>query len=80
MANLVYIYKPFKPGKLKTFQMFHGKQVAARLNKFGVSAKSFENIEDLLFHLKQDKREGDIIVIMSCRGFDNLYQKIWDVL
>ncbi len=79
-SDLVFLYKPFKPGKLKTVQMFHGKHVASALNKRGLSAMAFDDINNLLFHVKQEAKRGDIIVIMSCRGFDGLYKLIWDVL
>ena len=33
-----------------------------------------------MFHVKRDARPGDVIVIMSCRWFDRLREKILDVL
>ena len=45
-------------------------------SKFNVS----QNIEDLLFHLKQESRPGDIIVIMSSKEFDGLKDKIWSFI
>lgn len=35
---------------------------------------------DNMFHVKRDARHGDIIVIMSYRGFDGLQQRIFEVL
>lgn len=79
-ADVVYLYKPFKSGKLSDKEMFHGKQIVASLNRANIYAKYFENIDNLLFHMKHDIKTGDIIVIMSCRGFDGLRERIMDVL
>jgi len=79
-ADVVCIYKPFKVGALSKDLVFHGKYVVSELRKSGVPAKYFEDINKLLFHLKQNVRPGDVIVIMSCRGFDGLHKLIWDVL
>ena len=79
-AEIVYIYKPYKTGSLKSDEVFHGKHVVSVLRKKGISAKSFNRIDDLLFHMKRDARPGDIIVIMSCRGFDGLRERILNEL
>lgn len=79
-ADIVYLYKPFKAQTLHKDEMFNGKYVSRIVRKNGVPAQNFQNINKLLFHLKQTVKPGDVIVIMSCRGFDNLYKLIWDVL
>ena len=79
-AEIVYIYKPYKTGLLKSDEVFHGKQIVSRLKKQGMPSRYFENIDKLLFHVKQDIRSGDVIVIMSCRGFDGLRERIMEVL
>ena len=79
-ADIVYLYKPYKAGNIKTEEVFHGKHVVSALRKNGVPAKSFDNIKNLLFHMKRDARPGDVIVIMSCRGFDGLRERILNEL
>ncbi len=79
-ADVVYIYKPYKIGNLKPEEVFHGKHVVSRLKKLSTPSRYFENINNLLFHMKRDIRSGDIIVIMSCRGFDGLPQRILKIL
>ena len=75
-ANIVYLYKPYKVGALRQNEVFHGKHVVSALRKKGVPAKSFDNLKELLFHMKRDSRSGDVVVITSCRGFDGLREKI----
>lgn len=79
-ADLVYLYKPYSPGSLKKQDQFHSTLVARALKKHDVPAHGFDGLESMLATLKREKKPGDVVVIMSCRGFDGLYQKIWDVL
>src|SRR3989338_10767945 len=55
-ADIVYLYKPYKAGNLKTEEVFRGKHVVSSLRKSGVSAKTFNNIKSLLFHVKREER------------------------
>ncbi|OGF62429.1 hypothetical protein A2662_01540 [Candidatus Giovannonibacteria bacterium RIFCSPHIGHO2_01_FULL_45_33] len=79
-ADLVYLYKPFNAQSLQKRETFNGKYVSQMLHKNGVLASNFENIDKMLFHMKQHVKPRDVICIMSCRGFDGLYKQIWDIL
>ncbi len=75
-ADLVYLYKPFKTGQLKKRETFNGKYVSSQLKK----SWNFNDIKPMLLHMKHQFKPGDVVAIMSCRGFDGLYQQIWDIL
>ena len=75
-ADLVYLYKPFKANSLKRRETFNGKYVSSQLKK----SWNFHDIKPMLLHMKRQFKPGDVVVIMSCRGFDNLYKLIWDIL
>ena len=79
-ADLVYLYKPYKPDIFRREEMFHGKQMSSTLRKLGTPSRYFDNLDKLMFHVKRDARPGDVIVIMSCRGFDGLRERILDEL
>ena len=86
-ADLVYLYKPFKAQSLQKRETFNGKYVSSQLNKLhtlptGRQVKSwnFNDLKPMLLHMKRQFKPGDVIVIMSCRGFDGLYKQIWEVL
>src|SRR3989344_6262647 len=79
-ADIVYLYKPFNAQSLQKRETFNGKYVSQMLHKNGVLASNFENIDKMLFHMKQHVKPRDVICIMSCRGFDGLYKQIWDIL
>jgi hypothetical protein len=65
---------------LQKRETFNGKYVSRMLVKKGVLASNFNNIDKMLFHMKREIKPGDVICIMSCRGFDGLYKQIWDIL
>lgn len=79
-ADIAYIYKPYKANNLKSSEAFHGKHIVSILNRDGISAKYFENINKLVFRMKHDAKSGDVIIIMSCRGFDGLRERILNEL
>lgn len=79
-ANLVYMFKPFHVEHMNKKDVINNKSIVAQLNKAGTKASNFENIDKLLFQMKQDIHPNDVIVIMSCRGFDGLRERIADYL
>lgn len=79
-ADIVYLYKPFKAQALQKRETFKGLHVSQMLHKKGILASNFENIDKMLFHMKRQIKPGDVMCIMSCRGFDGLYKQIWDIL
>ncbi|MEK7560305.1 MAG: Mur ligase family protein [Patescibacteria group bacterium] len=66
-ADLAFIYNP---ENYKSFTKV----------KLGLNIRVSQTIEQLLFHLKHQSRPGDVIVIMSSKGFGGLKDKIWEVL
>ena len=79
-ADIVYLYKPYKADSLKADEVFHVKHITKELNRLGTQAKSFDDLEKLLFHVKHDVKPNDVIIIMSCRGFDGLRERILEEL
>ncbi len=79
-ADLAYIYKPFHVEQMSKNEVFSGLSVSRNINKSGTMAKNFDDLDKMMFHMKQDSRPGDVIVIMSCRGFDGLPKRILEIL
>ncbi|MEK9175404.1 MAG: Mur ligase family protein [Patescibacteria group bacterium] len=79
-ADTVLIYKPYRAESMKSTERFSGKKVANRLNDAGITSKYFDNVDKLMFHVKSIARSGDIVLVMSCRGFDGLREKLIDGL
>lgn len=70
LADLAFVFNPVPKIEAKSFTKA----------KIGSKISVSQNIEKLLFHLKHQTRPGDVIVMMSSRGFDGLKDKIWKVL
>jgi len=79
-ADLAYIYRPFHVEQMNKRQVFSGTNVSRKLKKSGFVAKNFDSMDKMLFHMKHDSKSGDVIIIMSCRGFDGLPKKILEIL
>lgn len=67
IADMAFIYAPM------------GSKSFTKAN-MGLNISVSRNIEKLMFHLKHESSYGDVIVMMSSRGFDGLKDKIWRVL
>ena len=67
LADMAFIYK------IKNSKSFTKAKLSSKIN---VS----QNIENILFHLKQITKPNDVIVIMTSKGFDGIKDKIWKVL
>jgi len=80
LADVVFLYKPFHVEHLSKNEIFNGKAVASVLKKVGLSSIYFSSVDKLLFHVKTIAKSEDVIVIMSCRGFDGLREKILEQL
>ncbi len=83
-ADIAYIYKPFLPFNLKQTSrssgLFSQNRVSREIIRLGKKSRSCDSIDKLLFHLKQETRPNDVLIIMSCRGFGGLKDKIWTAL
>ncbi len=75
-SNVLFLYKPYATGAMKSGSVFHGKQVVGLLNKKGVESYYYESVDKMLFHAKQFLRAGDVGIVMSCRGFDGFREKL----
>lgn len=76
VADEVYLYRPYRADTLKKDTIFRGKKLANKLNKAGVASSYFEDVDNLLFHVKSSVKAGDIVIVMSCRGFDGLRERL----
>ncbi len=75
-ADLVFLYKPFKIEALPKSERINLKTIVSELKRSKIWAKEFMELNELLNSLKHQTRKNDVIIIMSCRGFDDLFKKI----
>ncbi len=61
-------------------ERFSSRQLVSDLSNRGLAASYFENTELLLKGLVTEARPGDVILIMSNGGFDNIHERLLKLL
>jgi len=79
-ADRVCIRKPALLKKIPSKERFSSKQLVADLNKRGLDATYFENTEGIIDFLVKETRSGDVILVMSNGGFDNIHDRLLERL
>ncbi len=79
-GSLIMIPEPPLMEKIPVEERFSSRQLVSDLSKRGLAASYFENTELLLKALVTEARSGDVILIMSNGGFDNLHQRLLEAL
>ena len=79
-ADLVIVREPVPLKDLPVDQLFSSEQLAADLKEKGISALSFADTDDILKHLQTMLKPGDVVVILSNGGFDNIHTRLLDRL
>jgi UDP-N-acetylmuramate: L-alanyl-gamma-D-glutamyl-meso-diaminopimelate ligase len=79
-ADRVCIRKPSLLQKVPEGERFSSQQLVADLNKRGKDAVHFDDTEAIIDDLVHTSMRGDIILIMSNGGFDNIHERLLDAL
>ena len=61
-------------------QRLDADQIVRDLNAGGTHARYIPSTDDIVQTVAKEAREGDMIVVMSNGGFDNIHQKLLDAL
>jgi UDP-N-acetylmuramate: L-alanyl-gamma-D-glutamyl-meso-diaminopimelate ligase len=61
-------------------QRLSAEQIVSDLQALGVDAQHIPQVDDIVKTVARDSRDGDLIVVMSNGGFDNIHQKLLDAL
>jgi UDP-N-acetylmuramate: L-alanyl-gamma-D-glutamyl-meso-diaminopimelate ligase len=79
-ADRVCIRQPPLLQKIPQGQRFSSRRLVADLEARGRDAHYFPDTDAILDFLQRDSREGDVILIMSNGGFDNIHARLLDRL
>ena len=79
-ADRVCIRKPALLEKIPPDERFSSQQLVDDLNKRGLDAVYFENTEGIIDFLIKEARSGDVILVMSNGGFDNIHERLLEEL
>ncbi len=75
-ADLTLICEPSVQKKIDPDQKFSCEMLAADIRSKGKEASSFETADALISFLLPQLKSGDLVLIMSNGGFDNIHNKI----
>ncbi|MDY6851064.1 MAG: UDP-N-acetylmuramate:L-alanyl-gamma-D-glutamyl-meso-diaminopimelate ligase [Thermodesulfobacteriota bacterium] len=75
-ADKVLVRQPPDLAKVPKKERFSSKQLVQDLRDRGKSAFFFQDANLLLDHLLAETRPGDVVLIMSNGGFDNLHDRL----
>ncbi len=79
-ADIVLIRKPPHLEKIPADQRFSSERLVDDLVKRGLDAYFFESTEEIIDYVVRETKPGDLVLIMSNGGFDQIHQRILDQL
>ena len=79
-ADMICIRKPSRLDKVPENERLSTQQLVSDIQARGNNAFYFEDAESILLFLKARAKQGDLVLIMSNGGFDNIHQRLLDLL
>jgi len=79
-ADLICIRQPPLLNKIPDGERFSSEKLVEDLQARGQAAHYFQDTDAILDFLVQGAREGDVILIMSNGGFDNIHERLLEAL
>ncbi len=79
-ADRVCIRKPPLLQKIPEGERFSSAKLVADIEKRGTPAQYFEDTEAIIDFLLHEAAEGDVVLIMSNGGFDNIHARLLEAL
>ena len=79
-ADVVCIRKPSRLDKVPENQRLSTKKLVQDIQDRGKKAFYFKDTESILFFLKEHTQQGDLVLVMSNGGFDNIHQRLLELL
>lgn len=79
-SDIVLIREPQALQNLAESERFSSQQLVEDLKKRNIEAYYFETTDSIIQHICQTAKPGDLILIMSNGGFDNIHEKVLNLL
>jgi len=76
LADLICIRRPPLLKKIPEGQRFSSEKLVEDLEKRGKAARFFEETNAIIDYLVSEARDGDVVLIMSNGGFDNIHERL----
>jgi UDP-N-acetylmuramate: L-alanyl-gamma-D-glutamyl-meso-diaminopimelate ligase len=75
-ADMICIRRPPRLDKVPETERFSSEDLVAELNRRGKAADFFQDTDQIIDHLVQTAVSGDVILVMSNGGFDNIHERL----
>mgnify|MGYP003836041813 FL=1 len=79
-ADRICIREPSLLGKVPEGERLSSRQLVEDLTKRGKDAFHFEDTDGIIDDLTASSTRGDVILIMSNGGFDNIHERLLELL
>ncbi len=79
-ADIVYVRKPPLLSKVPAGMHFSSQRLVGDLLSMGIDARYFEDTDGIIEDISRTARAGDIILVMSNGGFDNIHERLLKIL
>ena len=79
-ADIVCVRHPPLLEKIPPDQRFSSQKLVADLQRRGCDAHFFSDTDGIVAFLQREARPGDLLLVMSNGGFDNIHQKLLESL
>jgi len=79
-ADIVCIRKPPLLEKIPAADRFSSEKLVSDLKNRGKDARYFPDTESIIDFVHKEARSGDLILVMSNGGFDNIHERILNLL
>ena len=73
---MICIRRPPRLDKVPEAERFSSEELVAELNRRGKAAGFFADTDQIIDHLAQTAAPGDVILVMSNGGFDNIHERL----
>jgi UDP-N-acetylmuramate: L-alanyl-gamma-D-glutamyl-meso-diaminopimelate ligase len=78
-ADLVVLPAVFR-STLPEDERLSAEQIVAELKQSGVDARYIPAVDDIVRTVSKEARSGDLVIVMSNGGFDNIHQRLLSAL
>ncbi|GBC62036.1 UDP-N-acetylmuramate:L-alanyl-gamma-D-glutamyl-m eso-diaminopimelate ligase [Desulfonema ishimotonii] len=79
-ADMICIRKPSRLDKVPENERFSSEKLVNDLNARGESAYHSDDTDGIIAFLTGEARPGDVVLVMSNGGFDNIHERLLDAL
>ena len=75
-ADIIVLAGLFTPDKIKPEDRLDPQKVVDLLDSMNKEAHFIAEVDNIVDHVTKYKQSGDIVLVMSCGGFDGIHQKL----